>query len=93
MPRKTSAALLASALIVGLLLGLNLDAYRGRPLAATPAPPPAEPAAEPARSEAGLYAELDRQFALFEHVNRTFELVARAVSPSVVHIVARKVAP
>ncbi len=91
MSRKSSPLLLAATLAVGLLLGLNLNAYRGRPLAAVPAPQ--SPAAEaPARTEAGIYGELDRQFALFEHVNRTFELVAKAVSPSVVHIVAHKVA-
>ncbi len=31
-----------------------------------------------------------RQYEQFQHVNRTFELVARAVSPAVVHIVAHK---
>ncbi len=91
MSRKSSPLLLAATLLVGLLIGLNLTAYRGRPLAAVPAPQ--VPASEaPARTESGVYAELDRQFALFEHVNRTFELVAKAVSPSVVHIVAHKVA-
>ncbi|HEY2154593.1 MAG TPA: trypsin-like peptidase domain-containing protein [Isosphaeraceae bacterium] len=93
MSRKSPPLLLAATLLVGLLLGLNLNAYRGRPLAAVPAPQvPVADVSAPARTESGIYAELDRQFALFEHVNRTFELVARAVSPSVVHIVAHKVA-
>ncbi len=98
MSRKTSPLLLAATLVVGLLLGLNLNAYRGRPLAAMPGPqlPTGDPAVAQAgagagRAEADVYKEVDRQYALFEHVNRTFELVARAVSPSVVHIVARKI--
>jgi serine protease Do len=37
-----------------------------------------------------VYAELAQQYDRFAHVNRTFELVAKAVSPSVVHIVAHK---
>src|SRR5271163_1552815 len=36
------------------------------------------------------YDVLAKQYEQFQHVNRTFELVARAVSPSVVHIVAQK---
>ena len=100
MSRKSSPLLLAATLIVGLLLGLNIaTAWRSRPLSATPqAPAPTgDPAVEPgigaARGgEAAIYQELDRQYSLFEHVNRTFELVAKAVSPSVVHIVAHKVA-
>jgi serine protease Do len=43
------------------------------------------------QGEDGIYAQLARQYAQFEHVNKTFELVARAVSPSVVHLVAHKV--
>ena len=39
-----------------------------------------------------LYDSLARQYDQFQQVNRTFELVARAVSPAVVHIVAEKVA-
>ena len=36
------------------------------------------------------YDVLAKQYEQFQHVNRTFELVAKAVSPSVVHIVAQK---
>jgi len=96
MPRTTSPLLLAATLAVGVLLGLNLAvAHRGgRPLAAQAADPahaPAGPDVAAARGDEAIYAQIDRQYALFEHVNRTFELVARAVSPSVVHIVAHKV--
>ena len=95
MPRKTSPLLLAATLAVGLLLGLNLTQHRGRPVSAAPQAPTGDPAIQPgvgsARGEEAIYRELDRQYSLFEHVNRTFELVAKAVSPSVVHIVAHKV--
>ena len=37
-----------------------------------------------------IYDELTRQYEQFRQVNRTFELVAKAVSPAVVHIVAQK---
>src|SRR3954447_9031100 len=43
-----------------------------------------------ASSEDDLYHQLDRQYEQFRQVNQTFELVARAVSPSVVRIVAHK---
>src|SRR4051812_26030912 len=43
-----------------------------------------------ASSEEELYRHLDRQYEQFRQVNQTFELVARAISPSVVHIVAQK---
>src|SRR5262245_1651880 len=60
----------------------------------TPATPPATAIAREtqgkASSEDDLYRQLDRQYEQFRHVNQTFELVARAVSPSVVHIVAHK---
>ncbi|GAC1463270.1 MAG: DegQ family serine endoprotease [Isosphaeraceae bacterium] len=36
------------------------------------------------------YEQLARQYAYFDQINRTFELVARTVSPAVVHIVAEK---
>lgn len=53
-------------------------------------------AVPPARSAPAVdttdarYQELDRNFELFQHINHTFELVAKTVAPAVVHIVARK---
>ena len=95
MSRNHSPILLVATLAVGLLLGLNLN---------RPSPSVSAQAADPlkaiavtdasmaqARGEASIYEQLDRQYAQFEHVNRTFEMVAKAVSPSVVHIVAHKV--
>jgi serine protease Do len=40
--------------------------------------------------EDDLYRRLDEQYERFRHINQTFEMVARAVAPSVVHIVAHK---
>jgi serine protease Do len=55
------------------------------PLLALAPEGPAKPAAED-----DLYRKLDEQYEQFRHINRTFEMVARAVAPSVVHIVAHK---
>jgi serine protease Do len=99
MSRPTSPLLLFATLSVGLILGVVLD--RGGPFVsaqatstARPAPPAVSPpagAVQPkASSDESLYEQLDRQYEQFQHVNRTFELVARVVSPSVVHIVAHK---
>ena len=99
MVRWTSPLLALGTLGFGVLLGSQWD--RGRHLAAGPRPgapvaPPAEDvtaASIRGQTEDGLYAQLSRQYAQFEHVNRTFELVSRAVSPSVVHLVAHKSGP
>jgi serine protease Do len=48
------------------------------------------PPASTADTTTSVYEQLARQYAQFQGVDRTFELVARAVSPAVVHIVARK---
>jgi serine protease Do len=41
-------------------------------------------------ADEATYDILAKQYEQFQHINRTFELVAKAVSPSVVHIVAQK---
>src|SRR5262249_35217773 len=95
MTRAASPLLLFTTGLAGVLAGLLLG--RGDPVVTAQAISAAksagrtEPASKPVGAE-GLYAELDRQYAQFEQVNRTFELVARAVAPAVVHIVARKAA-
>jgi len=100
MVRSSSPLLLLATLFLGVLVGLHLDQGRktvsaqGRP-AASPAedvgsPAPITPGAR-GQGEEAIYAQLARQYTHFEHVNRTFELVAKAVSPSVVHLVAHKV--
>ena len=99
MVRSSSPLLLACTLLLGVLLGLNLD-QRTQTLSAQaqarPLATPAEDVGAPSpiglrgQGEDGVYAQLARQYTQFEHVNRTFELVAKAVSPSVVHLVAHK---
>ena len=42
------------------------------------------------QADDAIYDELAQQYEQFRQVDRTFELVAKAVSPSVVHIVAQK---
>ncbi len=104
MVRSTSPLLLLATLAVGIILGVGLD-RGGRLVSAQARPPgpvasPAEdvgPAPAPAppsvrgQGEDGLYGQLARQYAQFEPINRTFELVAKVVSPSVVHLVSHKV--
>jgi len=101
---SSSPMLLLATLVAGVVLGMALDrgaapltaqvAGPAKPkAAATPAPEPAAEVDPPPRARGGedaVYDELARQYDRFAQVNRTFELVARAVSPAVVHIVARK---
>lgn len=99
MARSSSALLLSLTLVVGMLVGVVLD-RGGRPLSAQSPPASAQPPPVATATNAGsllrgasedaLYQELAKQYATFEHVNRTFEMVARVVSPAVVHIVAQK---
>ena len=42
------------------------------------------------RQDSQIYDQLAKEYEQFAHVNRMFELVAKAVSPTVVHIVAEK---
>jgi serine protease Do len=100
MSRSSSSLLLLATLTTGVTLGVALDrggpflsAQAGKPAASDPAPPPvgaSTSAQGKALSEDALYQQLNRQYEQFQHVNRTFELVSRAVSPAVVHIVAQK---
>jgi serine protease Do len=103
MSRTSSPLLLGLTLLTGVGLGVAID--RGGPFVAAQATIPApaahpEPSAPPvtaegegqpkASGEDELYRQLDQQYERFRHVNQTYELVARAVSRSVVHIVAHK---
>jgi serine protease Do len=102
MSRTSTSLACTAALSAGLILGISLD--RGvRPLTAqtqaVAAPGGGESHTTPAShlpaprlsgSEDAIYQELDRQYEQFYQVNRTFELVSKAVSPAVVHIVSRK---
>jgi serine protease Do len=99
-------AMLAAGIVAGVVLdrsGPYVSAQAGRPVPAAgkgqgqgqaqvQAKVVGVSRESPARatSEADLYEKLARQYAQFEHVNRTFEMVAEAVAPAVVHIVAQK---
>jgi serine protease Do len=106
MVRTSSPLLLFSTLIVGVLLGLNLahgprfvtaqqQVKTSSPIASpsedVAAPRPPAPSGNRSLGEDAVYAQLSEQYTQFEHINRTFELVSRAVSPSVVHLVAHKI--
>jgi serine protease Do len=97
---------LTLTLLIGIVLGVALDRggpyLSAQATSTTPAarpeagsvPATARPAAHegPARPGADddVYRQLDQQYEQFRQINQTFELVARAVAPSVVHIVAHK---
>ncbi len=100
------ALTLVSGALIGVLLdrsGPRLSAQASGPVRtlrraageAAPVAPAAStaPATTPAPrnvNDDAEYASLARQYTQFEQVNRTFEMVARVVSPAVVHIVAEK---
>jgi serine protease Do len=98
LSRFSSFILAVGALGLGVVLGLALG--RGGPVASAQiggggarehdrSVIPTQTA--DVRSRDGeIYDQLAREYERFEHVNRMFELVSRAVSPTVVHIVAQK---
>jgi serine protease Do len=100
MSRSVPPLVLALTLVSGMLLGVLLDrrgtivsAQEGassRNAVASASGSGSTTASGRATSEDALYQKLDRQYSQFESVNKTFELVSRAVSPAVVHIVATK---
>lgn len=97
MVRLTTPLLLLTTLGTGVIIGQNwgrgprVSAQQAQLGAPTDPGTPAPPASIRGQSDDGLYAQLAQQYARFEHVNRTFELVSKAVSPSVVHLIAHKV--
>jgi len=86
----------------GMVLGMALErggpavsaqvagAARGGVGEAGKSASPAGPTSRQKQSDDAIYDILSKQYEQFQHVNRTFELVAKAVSPAVVHIVAQK---
>ncbi|MGO9918568.1 MAG: serine protease, partial [Isosphaeraceae bacterium] len=101
MSRSSSVILVATALAAGLVLGFSLGrggpvvsaqvggSLRGQAGSMTPERA-ARRAAEVGRQDSRIYDQLAKEYELFAHVDRMFELVSKAVSPSVVHIVAQK---
>ena len=99
--RSSSVILVVTSLAAGLVLGFSLGrggpvvsaqvGGGGREQAGSATPGDAAPrAAEFGRQDSQIYDQLAKEYEHFEHVNRLFELVSRAVSPTVVHIVAQK---
>jgi serine protease Do len=100
-PRSSSVILVMSALVVGLVTGFSLG--RGGPVASAQVGNAARQgelaavteratgrAAQVRKDDVEIYDQLTREYESFQHVNRMFELVAKAVSPTVVHIVTLK---
>jgi len=89
--RSSSRLLIVSTLVLGAGLGITADRGSRYLSAQNARPTPPEGATQVAAADQdALYERLARQYEQFQHVNRTFELVARTVAPSVVHIVALK---
>jgi serine protease Do len=89
---------LCTGIVLGLLLGRGGPAVSAQVAGGSRAVAGASgssPAQAPTRSDQKhvddvIYDDLAKQYSQFEPVNRTFELVAKTVSPAVVHIVAKK---
>ena len=100
LSRSSAIIVSLTSLFAGIVLGIILG--RGGPVvsAQVAGAGRGEPAAAADRVSARSAATeapttqsmtcLAKQYEQFQQVNRTFELVAKAVSPSVVHIVARR---
>jgi len=101
MSRSSSVMLVVTSLAAGLALGFSLG--RGGQVVSAQVggsareragaishEHPAPRAAEVSRQDSQIYDQLAKEYEQFAHVDRMFELVSKAVSPSVVHIVAQK---
>ncbi len=102
LSRSSAIILSLTSLSAGVMLGIILA--RGGPtisaqvasparidaqVSAKSAPAPTSPS-ETKRRDDEIYDALSKQYDQFQAINRTFEMVAKAVSPTVVHIVAQK---
>jgi serine protease Do len=96
-PHSSSVVLVIGSLGLGVGIGLTLgrggpvaSAQVGGPTQASPAVVDSARTADVQRHDGEVYDQLAKEYEQFAHVNRIFELVSRAVSPTVVHIVAEK---
>lgn len=89
MNRKIPALWLLPTLLLGLDLGWRFSNYHGPSIRAQQ---PALTAAPNAATESDLLAvnDVTAAYEKFQPVNQAFQMVSRALAPSVVHIVARK---
>jgi serine protease Do len=102
LSRSSALILSLTSMSAGLLLGIVLA--RGGPAvsaqvagtaraelkAADTSPAPSKASSQARRDDEAVYDALARQYESFRQIDRTFELVAKSVSPTVVHIVAKK---
>lgn len=90
MQRRVACCWMLPTLLLGIDLGWRLSAYRGTGLIAQ-SPGGAADLVPVAPAVPGSEADsLQKAYAAFEPVNAIFQKAARTMSPSVVHIVARK---
>jgi serine protease Do len=101
--RPASILLVAGSVSIGLVLGFWLGRGGGALSAqvgsvATASGRTADASNEARRAgsiqqgDSKVYDELAREYDRFQHVDRMFELVSKAVSPTVVHIITQKTA-
>jgi serine protease Do len=101
VPRSSSVILVAIALAVGLATGFSLgrgdrvasaqvgNPGQGEKLAGAEGQGLRKPS-QLRKDDVEVYDQLSQEYDRFQHVNRMFELVAKVVSPTVVHIVTLK---
>ncbi|AMV39502.1 trypsin-like peptidase domain-containing protein [Planctomyces sp. SH-PL62] len=94
--RSASIILAAGSMAAGLGVGFHLGRGGGT-ISAQAASAPDGPAKPDVRkisrveaNDVQVYDELAREYDRFKHVDRMFELVSRAVRPTVVHIITQK---
>jgi serine protease Do len=100
MTRAASIMLVAGSLSVGLVLGFWLGRGGGEISAQVggaagdpargEAPATVRRVSQVEQSDARVYQELAKQYDQFRQIDRMFEMVSRAVSPTVVHLVTQK---
>ncbi len=102
LSRSSALVLSLTSMSAGILLGIVLarggpavsaqvaGASRSEVKAADPSPAPSKAPSRVKRDDDAVYDALARQYESFRQVDRTFELVAKAVAPTVAHIVAQK---
>src|SRR3954451_1307793 len=97
--RSSSVVVMASCLAIGLGIGFSLgrggrvataqvgNADRTQAQEVSTRRDPAAPRTDRVRKDgAEVYEQISREYEQFRHVDRMFELVSKAVTPSVVHI-------